>query len=591
MHDKSAIGTQFLDTESRQVWARDRESGAPVYLEVGMADAMRPIARERLRCPAHGCTVLISTRGGTRRDHFFHVNSAPHANDGESQAHLGAKAMLADWLSRACLSSQVFEEYAIDTGDADGTRRADVAVVTGPRVIALEVEYKAFAANAWAAKQRGYAQAHVSCVWLLGHTRLRAADDAPVHDDFEITRVVIPVLARRWAEFDIEIVAINPRTKEIGVVTADPTGDTPLAAESREGWLHVFPLEECSFDAHRGLLTPLSVRLARTRAEAEEQARTSAAHAKAEEERQRREKANWAQIHVLFRRHEAAQHHAWESSPLHPRVMARWGSVPTELAANPPTAKAINALPLHWHAAIYEELIHQHAPLTEITEEQAVKALGLHGILPTLNADTARRAIRGFLYSLAAVGCIRPVKVIDARSRDYWVVVRPLVPKHRKQMPSSAASGSESHTSSDAATKVVQSIPRAETRANFTQSPKQWPTSVWHHAIAATYGEIPPEIIWDDVTGADAIEIPHEFWHSAIVLDLIHKHEGQSFSAEQAWVATTRAGASTLSDRAKDKVATYLVNLVQRGILDGPRLDRNMAPDSRFLVVRDLGTQ
>jgi hypothetical protein len=71
-HGSQAVNA-FLNQEVAQVWALDRETAEPRFLDRGEADAVRAVAKERWRCPVPGCEGPISTRGGSRRDHFFHV--------------------------------------------------------------------------------------------------------------------------------------------------------------------------------------------------------------------------------------------------------------------------------------------------------------------------------------------------------------------------------------------------------------------------------------------------------------------------------------------------------------------------------------
>ena len=87
---------RFLNREFRQVWAVHRETGERVFLARGQADAVRAVAKKEWRCPVPGCVTEISTRGKSRRDHFFHVNGGAGHSDGESEWHLQAKAMVAD---------------------------------------------------------------------------------------------------------------------------------------------------------------------------------------------------------------------------------------------------------------------------------------------------------------------------------------------------------------------------------------------------------------------------------------------------------------------------------------------------------------
>ncbi|MFE7506435.1 competence protein CoiA family protein [Promicromonospora sp. NPDC057488] len=145
----------FLDHETRQVWARHRITGEPVFVAPGAAAEVRKTARAEWTCLFPGCEEVISTRGGSKRDHFFHVTAVEHSGGPEGANHLASKAMLAQWAVReAHGGADVAEEQSIKNVELELNRRPDVLVTwsTGQR-LALEVEYKHFPAELWAAKQ------------------------------------------------------------------------------------------------------------------------------------------------------------------------------------------------------------------------------------------------------------------------------------------------------------------------------------------------------------------------------------------------------------------------------------------------------
>lgn len=159
----------FLDGETRQVWARDRASGDPVFIEEGTAATVRSRAKAEWECIVPGCDSPISTRGGTRRDHFFHLTAVDHP--GESLNHLAAKAMLAQWATGCTVGRAVVKEEQT-VKNLDIYRRPDVLITRngdGHR-LALEVEYKWFSAEDWQRKQDDFDREGIACAWLLGHT-------------------------------------------------------------------------------------------------------------------------------------------------------------------------------------------------------------------------------------------------------------------------------------------------------------------------------------------------------------------------------------------------------------------------------------
>lgn len=164
----------FLDSDYRQVWAVHRLTGERIYLAPGQAAEVREIARREWRCPTPGCHAQISTRGGSRRDHFFHVNAGHGHSRGESDWHLQAKAMLAQWATvRGGSDVVATEEETVKSIDGRLSRRADLMVTwtDDRRKVAFEVEYKALTAEAWEAKQADYRSQGIFCVWMFGHVR------------------------------------------------------------------------------------------------------------------------------------------------------------------------------------------------------------------------------------------------------------------------------------------------------------------------------------------------------------------------------------------------------------------------------------
>lgn len=96
-HEESAIA-EFIRDDYRQVWAVDRASGERRFLPDGQALAFKEVAKRDWCCPTPGCDVQITTvSGSAQRHHFRHLQTSPHVSDGESEAHLAAKAMIADW--------------------------------------------------------------------------------------------------------------------------------------------------------------------------------------------------------------------------------------------------------------------------------------------------------------------------------------------------------------------------------------------------------------------------------------------------------------------------------------------------------------
>lgn len=165
--------TAFMRDEVAQVWAVDRRDGGLRYLERGTSYAVREEAKSFWRCPVPGCEDgRISTRGGSRRDHFFHLGQGAGHSDGEFVFHLQAKAMLAQRASVRAPDAVVREEQSVKDPETARTRRPDVlAAWPDGRRVAFEVEYKAWPVQAWRGKQADLdaLDPPVRTVWLFGH--------------------------------------------------------------------------------------------------------------------------------------------------------------------------------------------------------------------------------------------------------------------------------------------------------------------------------------------------------------------------------------------------------------------------------------
>lgn len=219
----------FLDRETRQVWARHRITRAPIFIAPGSAAEVRKTARAEWTCLVPECDELISTRGGSKRDHFFHVAAVEHPGGPEGASHLASKAMLAQWASReASVGAVVAEEQSIKNVELELNRRPDV-LVTWPegRRLALEVEYKHFPAELWAAKQTDFDREGVAATWLVGHTRVQL-------DPTFASAVRVPALGRTLAATDRHVLVVNPVTRQIGTLAVTHgsrracTSGTPL---------------------------------------------------------------------------------------------------------------------------------------------------------------------------------------------------------------------------------------------------------------------------------------------------------------------------------------------------------------------------
>lgn len=369
----------FLAGETRQVWALRRDTGAPVYLDVGEAAAMRDFAKAHLRCLYPGCEATLSTRGGSKRDHFFHLGAVPHETGRETENHLAAKVMLADWLRRqAPEGATVHEEETIKNPATSVHRRPDVLATgqTGRRV-AYEVEYKSWPIAEWEQKQVDLDSEDVVCLWLIGHTRVRSG--IAEHESSNLVRV--PALAAEIARRGTPLLVVNPGTREVGTLT-DRAGDRRYDGRGEIAWLQVDALDECRFSPTFGIRTPSMLVI------------EAADRRRAEIEAQRQaQRGQWAA--------------AWQASPVRAAFASRWDLVPEDLVTGAreiwrETSPAIAASPKHWAGAIYEDLIRDRREPFRMA--QVLEVLTAHGI--AYDRAQAGPALHGLFRHLRSVGLI-----------------------------------------------------------------------------------------------------------------------------------------------------------------------------------------
>lgn len=157
--------------EKVQIFARDTRlpADAPLSrLDRGMAAAWRPAARAgHLACPIPGCEdPRLTTRAGSRRDHFAHRNlvGAPHAP--ETWFHYAGKHVVGDWLHARYPEARV----VVDAEAVENRQVPDVlAEFPDGRRFAFEVQYAGLDTDDWAWRHAGYVVQGITDIWLLGH--------------------------------------------------------------------------------------------------------------------------------------------------------------------------------------------------------------------------------------------------------------------------------------------------------------------------------------------------------------------------------------------------------------------------------------
>lgn len=379
----------FLDRETRQVWARHRITGEPVFVAPGAAAEVRETARAEWTCLVPGCEEVISTRGGSKRDHFFHVTAVEHSGGPEGANHLASKAMLAQWAVReAHGGADVAEEQSIKNVELELNRRPDVLVTwsTGQR-LALEVEYKHFPAELWAAKQTDLDRDGVTVTWLVGHTRVQL-------DPKLASAVRLPALGRTLAAADRHVLVINPVTRQIGTLAGDSRFTTRLRNWDSIAWLRIDDLDSCVLDPDQGLVTPTMRRI--------DAAIKGASRAAAEEIAAERA------IEEALEKEEQRQHAAWHASQARRLVHRVWGNSPRLLRDPSDHDWAIEAIPVHWHTVLYQAVIHNELG-RGFALDDCWDALRAASITWTPDEDYALKALASYLNTFVDAGLVTPV--------------------------------------------------------------------------------------------------------------------------------------------------------------------------------------
>lgn len=431
-HGSDAVKA-FLNQEVAQVWALHRTTGEPMFLDKGRADAVRQTAKEHWRCPVPGCEVPISTRGGSRRDHFFHLGEGNGHSDGESMFHLQAKAMLADWARRQDPSVVVTEELTVKDPAASRTRRPDVlAAWPEGRRVAFEVEYKAYTPADWRAKQHDFDQMSppVLAVWLFGHLHrylALAPRPAGLAEDQPWDEIVFRELPRAVAAAGMPMLHVNPVDRTVGTVVIDGVPLDQMRKRPRwsakndlshvglrlpragdfHGRLVVCQLDDCRLDPERGLVTPAMAEVEASRAAVE-----AAAAVDREKDRLAEERA--AAIRAKQPSKEDRKAYAlaaaerdqqkWLDDPLRAGLVRHYGKVPPVLAKKLDGDHGVHGHHEHWHCVAFLKLVSKKVGRTwTVPQVYAVIAESFK-----LHKEPEKRshAISGFLRHLKEHGFV-----------------------------------------------------------------------------------------------------------------------------------------------------------------------------------------
>lgn len=620
-HGRDALAA-FLDRQYRQVWAVHQTTGERVFIDWGEATPeMRAYTRAHLCCPVPGCDTLISARGRTKRDHFFHLGKPGHG-EGEGEWHLQAKALLTEWAnSQEGVVAQ--EEESVSIPSTGSLRRADVMATwpsTGTKV-AIEVEYKDYKPEQWADKQADYDTVGVGCTWVFGHLprylrQPRKPKGFPEDETWD--RLQWVELTEAVARAGRPIVFINP--VERAVVTAVQHQRSLEQAERDRDWwryadrvgvrlahpdshmepvLELDPLDECTLDPERGLITPTMRRVEIERARIADLASAAQAAAAVEAKRQREaaeKRRAQQQADEDERRRRAARseeereaaraygeqmraQHArdWENHPLRARIIANRGEIPDFLACELPGDRAIYAHPAHWHSQLFTDLVLGTGEASRVgaTAEftDVLRMLRTARIQLPRDARRSFAAIRDFLYHLRDHGYlsidddggikhISSVTVIadlntpkPAPPRREWPVQRP-----------------------QPASPPPQPVPAPPTPGRTPDTREQrWENAMVRGTITGLFPGGIPGFLADDPTPdtSSTIDALPVHWHAYLYLKYIARHpKGHAFNLRDACnTVVEHRLADEVSEQVQVVVAAYLRHLSQQHLLLAPETD------------------
>lgn len=173
-------GGEFGD--ERQVYALDKHSGLLVFLPDGQAEQFRDRAKkEELVCPVPGCpSPRLNTRGGERRDHFYHERAPNDPGHNRAYSTIATQHFLMEWIRNQDEDVEVLDE---DIEDVRVTLM--LKLPDGTRLALCYVNYKLGAAE-WMRQHRSLTAEGIVDVWLFApletYFELPNPEQAPAGD-------------------------------------------------------------------------------------------------------------------------------------------------------------------------------------------------------------------------------------------------------------------------------------------------------------------------------------------------------------------------------------------------------------------------
>ncbi len=207
------------------LWADGPNRGELVLLGADLPQEIRDACREgRLICPVDGCAdpTFFAAAGPKQVPHFRHHNGAGGHGD-ESEAHLQAKAVIAEW-ARRCAPDAV-----VEVERRSGERRPDVQVRSTAAGWSSAIEFQRSELSAdrddrgWVARQDALAAQHDHVIWLLDPMRV---EGHPANRRAVVANELMRAMARR----DLPVRVLDVAERRVTSILPWKQGKTLLEA-------------------------------------------------------------------------------------------------------------------------------------------------------------------------------------------------------------------------------------------------------------------------------------------------------------------------------------------------------------------------
>lgn len=397
---------QFAATgEIRQIYACDLRlppDAALVRIERGQAPELRADSRAGyLACPIPGCaSPAYSTRGGSRRDHFFHLAIPTGGHGSESWFHYVGKRVIAGWLTERYPEARV----VVDAEKVESGQLPDVlATFPDGRRFAFEIQYAALSMEEWAVRSLRYFDQEIVDVWLFGHRRPHFRQERLWPE-----LIALPPLQAAMEQAGRRVHWINPDDQTVASlrqISDDLWRDMFMEScedqiGPRRRSVAVEPLAGCFINGSE-FTTSLDRREAELLATATaERQRRRDREAAAEADRER--KRAWR------RGREVEEERAYEKTT-RPWVLRDLAGAIRAIEVRLPGDPSLWMYPFQWHAVFFRDLVQGHVGQM-FSYRDACGPFMNHGRPPILY-----HAITGFLFHLRHEG------YVDFESTDYWI--------------------------------------------------------------------------------------------------------------------------------------------------------------------------